>query len=44
MAMAHKLIGAAQTRWSEVNAPKIVALFRVGAAFHKGKLLERPRR
>jgi putative transposase len=43
IAMAYKLIEAAQTRWRKVNAPELVALVRNGALFHKGKLLERPR-
>ncbi len=42
LAMAYKLIDAAQARWRKVNAPELVALVRAGAAFHKGKLLERP--
>jgi putative transposase len=42
LAMAYKLIEAAQTRWRAVNAPHFVALVRAGAVFHKGKLLERP--
>lgn len=42
MAMAFKLIEAAQARWRKVNAPELVALVRNGAVFHKGKLLERP--
>ena len=42
LAMAYKLIDAAQTRWRAVNAPHLVALVRAGAVFHKGKLLERP--
>ena len=42
LAMAYKLIEAAQTRWRKVNAPELVALVRAGALFHKGKLLERP--
>jgi transposase-like protein len=42
LAMAYKLIEAAQTRWRAVNAPHLVALVRAGAAFHKGKLLEQP--
>ena len=42
IAMAYKLIDAAQTRWRAVNAPHPVALVRAGAVFHKGKLLERP--
>lgn len=42
IAMAYKLIDAAQDRWRAVNAPHLVALVRAGAVFHKGKLLERP--
>jgi putative transposase len=42
IAMAYKLIDAAQARWRSVNAPHLVALVRAGAVFHKGKLLERP--
>jgi len=42
VAMAYKLIEAAQARWRVVNAPHLVALVRNGAVFHKGKLLERP--
>jgi len=42
LAMAYKLIEAAQSRWRAVNAPPLVALVRAGAVFHKGKLLERP--
>lgn len=42
MAMAYKLMEAAQARWRAVNAPHLVALVRAGALFHKGKLLERP--
>jgi transposase-like protein len=41
IAMAFKLIEAAQTRWRAVNAPHLVALVRNGAAFKKGKLVER---
>jgi putative transposase len=41
LAMAYKLIEAAQTRWRAINAPHLVALVRAGAVFHKGKLLER---
>jgi putative transposase len=36
IAMAYKLIDAAQARWRAVNAPLLVALVRAGAAFHKG--------
>jgi transposase-like protein len=42
IAMAYKLIDAAQGRWRAVNAPHLVPLVRAGAVFHKGKLLERP--
>ncbi|GFG67792.1 IS256 family transposase [Mycobacterium kubicae] len=42
IAMAYKLIDAAQARWRAVNASHLVALVRTGAVFHKGKLLERP--
>jgi transposase-like protein len=42
IAMAYKLIDAAQAHWRAVNAPHLVALVRAGAIFHKGKLLERP--
>jgi transposase-like protein len=42
IAMAYKLIDAAQARWRAVNAPHLVSLVRAGAVFHKGKLLERP--
>src|SRR6476661_1797131 len=42
IAMAYKLIDAAQARWRAVNAPHLVALVRAGAIFHKGKLLEPP--
>ncbi|MFE5703428.1 IS256 family transposase [Rhodococcus koreensis] len=42
LAMAYKLIDAAQARWRAVNAPHLVALVRAGAVFHRGRLLERP--
>ena len=42
LAMAFKLIEAAQDRWRAVNAPHIVALVRAGAVFEHGKLIERP--
>jgi putative transposase len=42
IAMAYKLIDAAQAHWRAVNAPHLVALVRAGAVFHKGKLLEHP--
>jgi len=41
MAMAFKLIEAAQERWRAVNAPHLVALVRAGARFECGKLVER---
>ncbi|MGE5762233.1 MAG: IS256 family transposase [Gemmatimonadota bacterium] len=42
IAMAFKLIEAAQSRWRAVNAPHLVALVRAGARFHNGILVERP--
>jgi transposase-like protein len=42
LAMAFKLIEAAQDRWRAVNAPHLVALVRAGALFEDGKLIERP--
>jgi transposase-like protein len=42
LAMAFKLIMAAQDRWRAVNAPHLVALVRAGATFVNGKLAERP--
>ena len=41
LAMAFKLIEAAQDRWRAVNAPHLAALVRAGAQFHHGKLIER---
>jgi hypothetical protein len=41
IAMAFKLIEAAQERWRAVNAPHLVALVRAGARFEYGKLVER---
>jgi transposase-like protein len=41
LAMAFKLIEAAQARWRAVNAPHLVALVRAGARFERGKLVER---
>ena len=40
LAMAYKLLDAAQARWRKVNAPELVALVRAGAVFHEGKLIE----
>lgn len=42
LAMAFKLIEAAQQRWRAVNAPHLVALVRAGATFINGELVERP--
>ena len=42
IAMAYKLIEAAQSRWRAVNAPHLVALVRAGAKFENGTLIERP--
>ena len=42
LAMAFKLIAAAQDRWRAVNAPHLVALVRNGATFINGQLVERP--
>jgi transposase-like protein len=42
LAMAFKLIEAAQARWRAVNAPHLVALVRADARFKNGKLVERP--
>ena len=42
LAMAFKLIEAAQARWRAVNTPHLVALVRAGARFESGKLVERP--
>ena len=40
LAMAFKLIEAAQRRWRAVNSPHLVALVRAGATFCNGKLVE----
>ncbi len=42
LAMAFKLIEAAQDRWRSVNAAHLVALVRAGARFNNGVLVERP--
>jgi transposase-like protein len=42
LAMAFKLIQAAQDRWRSVNGPHLVALVRAGATFVDGRLVERP--
>jgi hypothetical protein len=41
IAMAYKLIEAAQSHWRAVNAPQLVALVRAGTTFENGKLVER---
>jgi putative transposase len=41
LAMAFKLIEAAQARWRAVNAPHLVVLVRAGARFECGVLVER---
>jgi transposase-like protein len=42
LAMAFKLIEAAQGRWRAVNGSHLVALVRAGAKFEKGVMVERP--
>ena len=42
LAMAFKLIEAAQGRWRCVNGSQLVALVRAGAKFDKGVTVERP--
>ena len=42
LAMAFKLLEAAQGRWRAVNGPHLVALVRAGARFDKGVLVKRP--
>jgi transposase-like protein len=41
LAMAYKLLAAAQERWRCVNAPHLVALVRAGATFVDGVIIER---
>jgi transposase-like protein len=41
LAMAFKLIEAAEQRWRAINSPQLVALVRAGAKFEKGILIER---
>ncbi len=41
LAMAFKLLEAAQHRWRAVNGPHLVALVRAGARFEKGVIVER---
>jgi putative transposase len=40
LAMAFKLIDAAQDRWRKINGAELVALVRAGATFKKGVLVE----
>ena len=42
IAMAYKLIEAAQSRWRAVNAPHLVALVRAGTKFNNGHLVAPP--
>jgi hypothetical protein len=42
LAMAFKLLEAAQDRWRAVNGPHLVALVRAGARFDKGVIIKRP--
>ena len=42
LAMAFKLLEAAEQRWRSVNGPHLVALVRAGAVFRKGVLIARP--
>jgi len=42
IAMAFKLIKAAEHRWRSINAPHLAALVRSGAKFEKGVTIERP--
>jgi putative transposase len=41
LAMAFKLIEAAESHWRAVNGPHLVALVRAGARFEKGVIVER---
>ena len=41
LAMAYKLIRAAEERWRSVNGPHLVPLVRAGAVFRNGVLVER---
>jgi transposase-like protein len=42
LAMAFKLLEAAQDRWRAVNGPHLVALVRAGTRFEQDVLVERP--
>ena len=44
IAMAYKLIEAAQSRWRAVNAPHLVALVRAGATIRERQTRRTPRR
>ena len=44
LAMAYKLLDAAQQRWRAVNGPHLVALVRAGATFRKGPARRASRR
>jgi putative transposase len=41
LAMAYKLLDAAQARWHKITAPELVPLVRAGGTFIDGKLQER---
>ena len=41
VAMAYKLLDAAQDRWRRIRSPELVPLVRAGATFIDGKLQER---
>jgi putative transposase len=41
LAMAYKLLDAAQARWHRIAGPELVPLVRAGATFIDGKLQER---
>ena len=41
VAMAYKLLDAAQDRWRRIRAPELVPLVRAGASFIDGQLQER---
>jgi len=41
LAMAHKLVDAAQQRWRRIDGYQLVALVRAGARFIDGQLPER---
>ena len=42
LAMAFKLLEAAQDRWRAVNGPHLLGLVRAGARFDKEVMIERP--